>query len=242
MKERLFKFKQFSVHHSQSAMKVGVDGVLVGAWADASGQRVLDAGCGCGMIALMVAQRNPAAVVDAVDIHAPSVDEANLNFSLSPWGNRLRARVADFNDLASGQGQYDLIVSNPPFFDSGVAEPETPREVARHTAGLSPLTLAELSAALLEPGGRLCLITVAGTEENIAAAASRHGLARARLCRVTDHEGAPCKRVLMEFVKTDGTDPEHDPVPQVTDLVMFNPDKTPTEGYRALTGPFYLHF
>ena len=112
--DKPFRFKQFTVQHQRSSMKVGTDAVLLGAWCELNGaQRVLDVGTGCGVIALMVAQRNADATILAIDIDPASVNEAQENFDASPWAERLHACRHDFNDLTDDEG-FDLIVTNPP--------------------------------------------------------------------------------------------------------------------------------
>ena len=119
-REKIFRFKQFGVLNDKTAMKVGTDGVLLGAWCDVAGaRRVLDVGTGCGLIALMVAQRNKGAAVTAIDIDDEAVGEARINIARSPWSDRVEALCVDFNDFAA-QEPYDLIVSNPPFFTEDV--------------------------------------------------------------------------------------------------------------------------
>ena len=109
-RSKTFHFKQFDVLNDKTAMKVGTDGVLLGAWCNVSGaRRVLDVGTGCGVIALMVAQRNPDASVLGIDIDASGVEEASYNFAHSPWGDRLEARCVDFNDL-DFSAAFDLVV------------------------------------------------------------------------------------------------------------------------------------
>ena len=118
-REKIFRFKQFEVVNDRTAMKVGTDGVLLGAWCPvAEARRVLDVGTGCGVIALMVAQRNRQALIEGIDIDQDSIAEARLNFANSPWNNRLTAIEGDFNDM-DGDARYDLIVSNPPYFTNG---------------------------------------------------------------------------------------------------------------------------
>ena len=121
-REYTFRFKKFRVINDKTAMKVGTDGVLLGAWCDVSAATsVLDVGAGCGLIALMIAQRNDHAMIDAIDIDCCAVEEAYINFHDSPWGGRLNVREADFNIFANScVKKYDLIVSNPPFFSNGV--------------------------------------------------------------------------------------------------------------------------
>ena len=246
MDKRRFYFKRFSVAHTRSAMKVGVDGVLVGVWADVSGCRhILDVGCGCGVIALMCAQRAPEAMVAAIDIDSDSVDEATDNFRESPWGDRLSALRCSLDGylsrLSAGEDdgrRFDLVVSNPPFFNSGVDTPDSRRLSARHQAELSPLALVECATRLLAPGGRLALIAPSEQADEIMTEATAQSLWLRRAEYVRGHAAAPVKRVLLEFSPTPGlTATDSIPV-----LDLETAPGVPTPAYRALCRDFYLKF
>ena len=117
MKKDGFQFKRFSIKQDHCAMKVGTDGVLLGAWCDVTDARhILDVGAGSGLVALMVAQRNYRAIIEAVEIDRDSASDADYNFKHSPWSNRLNLKNIDFLDYRPSI-KFDLIVSNPPFFD-----------------------------------------------------------------------------------------------------------------------------
>lgn len=241
MKERLFRFKEFSVRHARSAMKVGVDGVLIGAWVDSNGERLLDIGTGCGLIALMLAQKNDLAFIKGVDIDADSVDEARENVTMSPWKERVNIELCSFEELCGEENKasYDLIVSNPPFYDAGVKCPSTPRERSRHQSELSPQVLIRESRSLLKPGGRLAFIAPAEKAESMLAVASESEMVPRRICYVRDSAASPEKRVMMEFIYSNRRDM---PQPEVSHLVMFDATGQPTFEYRELCGPFYLRF
>lgn len=263
MDKRRFYFKRFSVAHIRSAMKVGVDGVLVGAWADVSGCRhILDVGCGCGVIALMCAQRAPEALVTAIDIDADSVGEAAANFRESLWGDRLSALRCSLDEylsrFSSGEGdgrRFDLVVSNPPFFNSGVETPDSPRLSARHQAELSPLALVACATRLLTPGGRLALIAPSEQCGEIVAEAAARSLRLRRAEYVRGHASAPVKRVLLEFTPaapmtddppTSGPTTKDSLTPGLTtDIAVLDLETAPgvpTPDYRALCHDFYLKF
>ena len=124
-REKVFKFKRFAVVNDRSAMKVGTDGVLLGAWCPVDGaKRVLDVGTGCGVIALMVSQRNPTATIVGIDIDHDAIEEATANFGHSPWSERLTAIEGDFNEWTTDEG-FDLIVSNPPTSPTACCPRET---------------------------------------------------------------------------------------------------------------------
>ncbi|MDE6682224.1 MAG: methyltransferase, partial [Muribaculaceae bacterium] len=138
-------------------MKVGIDAILLGSWAEVKNRkRILDVGTGCGLIALMCAQRNSDAQIEAIDIDRGSVEEAQENFDDSPWKERLSVRKSDF--IEHKGTAYDLIISNPPFFSSGITKIANPRERARHQDILSPKVLMEKGCGMLNPNGRIAMI------------------------------------------------------------------------------------
>ncbi len=232
-------------------MKVGVDGVLTGAWARTDGQKyILDAGTGCGLIALMIAQRNEEATIDAIDIDERSIAEAERNFLESPWKERLNARRISFNELVaeiSGDTEtrdtpvkYEHIVSNPPFFSSGVNPGQSRRMSARHQGELSPLTLLIYGKNLLRHQGRLSMIFPSEQLEHIVDKAISEGWQPTRITHVKGHSGIPEKRVLMELmISGDGIKTDS---PETTDLILEESPGVPTEDYRDLCKDFYLKF
>ncbi|MBD5370008.1 MAG: methyltransferase [Bacteroides sp.] len=205
-KERVFRMKRFEVRHERSANKVGVDGVLIGSWAGEGGafSNIMDVGCGCGLIALMMAQRFPEASVTGIDIDNDAFLEAECNVSLSPWTERVKVSLLDFDSLMEKlrmgeEGRYDLIVSNPPFFNSGIDSPTTARELARHAAGLSPRRLLEEGRNMLTPTGRLAFIAPYTDMEELIGVGEGSGLALGRCCIVRGRPDMVPKRVMMEW-------------------------------------------
>ena len=239
-----FRFKKFSVSHSRSSMRVGVDGVLIGAWAGDMNmvpERILDVGCGCGLIALILAQRFGHSIVDAIDIDSESVGECSSNFTESPWKNRLNAFCCDVNLMTEQwKEKYDLIVSNPPFFDAGVFNPMSPRDVARHDGSLSPIRLIELASLMLKPGGRLALIAPAERSEDINRKVEKEGLHISRVMYVRGNKDVPCKRVMLEAVKPIRNEDMRFSC-SVSELIIESERGIYTDDYKTLTGDFYLN-
>lgn len=179
MSNPYFRFKQFTVYHDRCAMKVGTDGCLLGAWTPlppttTSPLHVLDVGTGSGLIALMLAQRLPNAVIDAIDIDSGAIEQATYNFAQSPWPNRLRAHLCSLQEWHSlltpspqWNGQYDLIVSNPPYFVNSLPNPNQQRNMARHTDTLSYAELFSCCTQLLSPTGIFSIILPASAEPHI---------------------------------------------------------------------------
>ena len=233
--EHLFRFKQFTIQHQRSSMKVGTDAVLLGAWCELDGaRRVLDVGTGCGVIALMVAQRTTEADIWAIDIDSASVDEARENFLHSPWSDRLQARQEDFNNLADADG-FDLIVTNPPYYNEDVLPPDAVRSAARHTHALSFDQLMRGAARLLKSDGSIALITPVEARDAVTSAATFAGLNLSRLTTVHSSEGKPPKRLLWQWRKQRC-------VIQRDTLTLHQKGGNPTPQYVELCQDFYLHF
>lgn len=154
----MFRFKQFAVRQDRCPMKVGTDGVLLGAWAEVrpGDRRMLDVGTGTGLIALMLAQRS-AAWITAVDIDVECATQAAENFAASPWADRLDA-VSVAVQRYDPVEKFDLIVSNPPYYVDSLLSPDEGRNTARHAAGLPFGELAAAVVRLLSPGGRFALV------------------------------------------------------------------------------------
>lgn len=236
---RPFRFKQFEVFHHRSSMKIGVDAVILGSWADFQyATSILDAGCGCGVISLMAAQRNKDAKVFAIDIDAESVDESNANFSTSPWCDRLSAELSDFTEFCgtkAGHSEFDYIVSNPPYFSSGIETPESIRLKARHQGTLSPHVILEKGRPILSAAGRIGMVVPFDQIEELKTDADNYGLFTVRSLIMAGRTGLPPKRVFMEFSKL--------PLPETVEyLAIENTDGTYSDEYVSLCKDFYLKF
>lgn len=233
-KDGIFRFKQFECRHYHSSMRIGVDAVLLGAWADVSGDNILDVGTGCGVISLMTAQRNPRALIKGIDVDLDSIIEATLNFRSSPWADRLNAESLDFNDMPLTM-KYDLIISNPPYFNSGGNAGESVRMRARHEDTLSPASILLKGKNLLTPDGRIAVVVPYIRAEEIIAYGTCCGMHLSRRTDVKGNASAPFKRSLLEF----GTKPcecIHD------SLTLEEAPNEPTEQHRAMCKEFYLRY
>lgn len=235
----MFSFKQFDLTDSRSGMKIGTDGVLLGAWAQLSpsGTSIVDAGAGCGLIALMLAQRYPIAGITAVELDPDASADCISNIAASLWAGRVEVVEGDFIDFASSSARsFSLIVSNPPFFTSGAISPEAKRASARHEASLSCTSLIESASRILASDGFLSFIAPAERESELIFAAELRGLKLHRLCRVSSTQGKPPVRVMMEFSPADTLRP------QISSLSIRTSSGSFTEPYIMLTKDFYLHF
>ena len=230
----MFRFKQFTVCDERSAMKIGTDGVLLGAWADIEGDsRILDVGTGTGLIALMLAQRNASAEIVGVDISHEAIEEARDNFLNSPWAKRLSVTEGDVCSFESNE-KFDHIVSNPPYFVDSLHSPDSLRTMARHTSSLKFEDLVTSAVRLLRPGGRLSVILPAECAMQFRFAAFGRLWLRRQLNVVTKAGDTP-RRTLMEFCLSDKP-----LMPSVATLALRHKDSSYTDEYRALTNDFYI--
>lgn len=228
-----FTFKQFTIRHDRCAMKVGTDGVLLGAWTDISRSRnILDVGTGTGLIALMLAQRCPQASIQAIDIDTDAVSQAQENILASPWNGRVKACLQDIRTYRPKQ-LYDTIVSNPPYFINSLKGPDDQRNTARHTDSLDMESLLESTASLLTPEGRFSIILPAEQTDALKINAERVGLYPSRHTAVITRPGLAPKRTLMEFCRTKETF-------QTDELVIELERHVYSEDYIRLTRDFYL--
>ena len=248
-KMSVFRFKKFNVVNERSAMKVNTDGVLLGAaMAIAPDDRnLLDIGTGTGTIALMVAQRlmnlEGAAVVTtglrpvihAIDIDEPSAAEAAVNFSNSPWADILTAHNCSLDDFASqNMSLFDLIFSNPPYFDNSLQAPEGRRNSARHTStGLSYREILEFASERLAENGRVAMVLPADTEYDLTRHARMNGLHLHKITRIRTVPRKTPTRIVAEFSRHRAENPED------TVLTIQNEGQY-TQEYLSLTKDFYL--
>ena len=234
MAENIFRFKEFSINQSRSAMKIGTDGVLLGAWCDVeNASNVLDIGCGTGLISLMIAQRNLNARIFAIDIDGVAVEEAKGNFANSLWGDRLSAFVCDYAEFKS-EIKFDSIVSNPPFFTEKVYSPDERRSVARQYESLPFEVLFNKSSKLLSESGTLSIIAPAASADKFLFCAGEANLWLKRKTEVLTKKGKAVKRVLWEFSKKEVK-------PVISRLVISSDNGAKTEEYNSLTNAFYLY-
>lgn len=238
--KKMFRFKQFDISDSRSPMKVGTDGVLLGAWCDVPDEgNVLDIGTGCGIIALMVAQRSHRVQITAIDIDEGSVADARENVAASPWNDRMEVRQTGFADFAAEQpnGSFEAIVSNPPYFINSLTPPDKGRENARHASALNPRELAAGGAKLLSPNGTFSLILPPGEAERFVDIAKEFELYAVRRTSVCYSPGSPPKRILIQMRRGNTAE-------AAEDVLVIHDDSRQefSEKYRPLTRDFYLKF
>lgn len=233
MSNSSFKFKQFTIFHDRCAMKVGTDGVLLGAWAPAGqAEQILDVGTGTGLIALQLAQRNPYAQITAIEIDSEAAGQAAENVSRSPWSDRIEVVCRDFRDYYS-EVKFDLIVSNPPYFMDALKCPDGQRRRARHTDSLNYELLFRHSASLLKEQGVVSIIIPSEVEKAVVDAAWNHQLFPSHRMQVFTKPGKPCRRVLLNFCF------QAEKCMEENLCIEMNPNEFTPE-YVALTKDFYL--
>lgn len=232
-----FKFKQFTVIQEQAAMKVGTDGVILGAWAVVGNyQKILDVGTGTGLIALMLAQRSNAEIT-AIEIEENAAAEANNNVSDSPWSNRIDVRNISFQEFVKvATSKYDLIVSNPPFFSNDFKTDCDKRNLARHNDSLPFSELVTCSVQLLNTSGRLAVILPVEEAKELEKLACESRLFLVRKTEVQPNPIKAVNRILMEFSKKETA--------LVEDcLTVYNENGSGySEAHINLTKDFYLRF
>ena len=220
-------------------MKVGTDGVLLGAWADINdGQSILDIGTGTGLIALMAAQRSPHGTVTGVEIDSESAAQAGENVARSPFSRRIAIVASAFQDFARERGpqsKFDVLLCNPPFFAHALKSPDAARATARHDDTLTLDELARWSAQLLAEDGTLSVVLPFDRRADMVTAAATHGLFVSRETHVSTLRNLPPKRILLTFKQ----DIHATSVP--TTLCIDEEPGVRSAEFARLVKDFYLH-
>jgi tRNA1Val (adenine37-N6)-methyltransferase len=233
----MFQFKQFTINQDQCAMKVGTDGVLLGAWCPIKNHpfSVLDIGSGTGILSLMLAQRSNAEQIDALEIDENAYEQCVENFESSPWGDRLfcfHAGLDEFMD--EPEDEYDIIISNPPFYSEDYKTESGPRDLARFQDALPFEDLIEAAQLLLSENGIFAVIIPFKEEEKFIALAGDFDLLPFRITRVKGTSTTEIKRSLLafSFIRKEKIDED--------ELIIETARHQYTEEYIALTKDFYL--
>lgn len=231
-KNRSFNFKRFSVDDGQAGMPVSTDGVLLGAWAHLHNtHRLLDIGTGTGLLALMCAQRKPQAQITAIDIDPHAIQAAQYNVNQSEWASRIQLLMGDILTLPFAE-QFDTIICNPPYFNTGKSAQQQQRAIARHTATLSHSALLQRCTELLTPQGRAHFILPIQEGTLFIQQAELTGWYLHRLCHVQPTPNKTAHRMLIELTLTASEcQPDH---LLIRDQFGYSPEFT------ALTRDFYL--
>ena len=229
-----FRFLRFTVEDKQSTLRVGTDSMLLGSWANpGTAGRILDIGTGCGVLALMMAQKS-AAAIDAIDIDMPSVTEAAANFSGSPWPSRITAIHASLQAFScDATAVYDFIITNPPYFSNSLKSPKVRVNHTRHDESLPLSALARHASHLLTTDGRFTLVLPSDAASRFRKICAGYGLHLSRCLDIYPRPEKLPKRTLMEFTKDRISDPESSSLTILDEPGKFTPE------YLALTEGFH---
>lgn len=230
-----FQFKKFTVYQDRCAMKVGTDGVLLGAWAKAyvKQPKILDIGTGTGLIALMMAQRYPHATIVGIDIDADAVLQARENVAASPFSDRIMINRHDVTKIINKEG-YDVIVCNPPYFVDSLLCPGKQRTLARHAVTLNYNSLMNTAKKLLKNDGCMSIIIPLENNNDVLSAAAIEGLFITKVCQIKTTPNKLPKRQLIEIRKTSAEE-----VYFKEEILEYAPGQR-SAWYRELTQEFYL--
>jgi tRNA1Val (adenine37-N6)-methyltransferase len=233
----MFQFKQFSVEQDRCAMKIGTDGVLLGAWSPIPENifSILDIGAGTGIIALMLAQRTNAEQIDALEIDEEAYEQAVENFESSPWSDRLFCFHAGLDEfIEEPEDEYDLIISNPPFYTEDYKTESEQRDLARFADAMPFEDLVEAADLLLSENGIFSVIIPFREEEKFIALAKDFDLFPLKITRVKGTPTSEIKRSLLAFSRHISENfPEDELIIEISRHIY-------TEEYIALTREFYL--
>lgn len=233
-----FTFKQFFVGHDRCAMKVGTDGVLLGAWAPVENAcKALDIGCGSGLISLMLAQRQPRLHIDAIELDPVAAEQAAENFQASPWADRLQVYAENVLDFVQQtQNKYALIVSNPPYFEPAVSCRDLYRDQARYTGTLNHQSLLMCAKKLLTADGLFCVVLPGDVAENVEQLALQQGWSVFQRTNISDKSTTPIHRVLLAF--------SQQPTETLIDSLVLKQDdgKTYTPQFIQWITDFYVNY
>ena len=225
-----FHFQQFSIQQSKEVFRVGTDGVLLGVFAEVFNKnKILEIGCGTGIISLMLAQRNSKANILAIDIDDNAIQLAKINFKNSSFSERLNVEKADFNEFKT-ENVFDLIVCNPPYFEANPSEKDI---LARQKVALNFVDLIKNSSKFLNQTGTFSVIIPAEEFENFYKIAIENELHLKNKIEIFGIEGGVLKRVILEFSKTKFE----------TEITQFIIEKSPrkySDEYLRLTKGFHL--
>ena len=236
MSQKPFVFKEFSVNQDRCAMKIGTDAVLLGAWTSLQNNptSILDIGAGTGVLALMLAQRSKAELIDAIEIDDNAYEQCVENFENAPWSDRLFCYHASLDEFADEiEAPYDLIISNPPFYSEDYKTSSNQRDMARFSDALPFDHLLKNVSKLLSENGSFSVIIPFKEEQSFVVLASNFNLFPSRICHVKGHPNSEIKRSLLDFSFRENN--------IITEQLIIETNRHQyTQEYINLTQDFYL--
>lgn len=229
-----FEFKKFIIYQDACAMKIGTDSVILGAWCKFDGKKnckILDIGTGTGILAIMAAQKNPEAIIKAVEINEKAALQAKQNVGLTVWKNNIEVITGNISDFKY-EFPFDYIISNPPYFENSLKSPDNQRSVARHTDSLSFAELTKSISRLLANDGKSFIIIPSEAEDSLCSATIDCGLYPAHKVNIITREGQKPKRIILVMM--------HKPTAYSEESITIrNTNGNYTEQYIELTKDFY---
>jgi len=232
MDSQEFHFKQFSVCHAGSAMKVGTDGMLIGLLSECSGHRQLDIGTGSGLVSLLLAQRNLEALITGVEIDVEAAIQAKQNFMKSPWSARMESICGDVSTFQP-EDPFDVIVCNPPYYEHSPQTSTESRDCARITEKLSREMLVSTVVRLLAPKGYFSVILPYEGVDKFILLCWQNNLYLFHRILIYTKKGKPCKRVVLVFSRSRGVCCENT-------LTLLASDGSRSEAYQQLVQDFFI--
>jgi tRNA1Val (adenine37-N6)-methyltransferase len=233
----VFHFKHFSIHHDQSIMKVGTDGVLIGAYADVSNAaNILDIGTGSGLIAIMLAQRCNARI-NGIEIDINSAEQARQNALQSPWADRVKIHHLSFqNYFPTVRSFFDCVVCNPPFFENQLRSPDANKNLVRHNVKLTFSELIHGGKEVLMPNGKFWIILPSDVTERFFEVAKKEGFSLVHQLEIFPKTGKKANRHIISLSLKDNFPVSH------RSLTIRDKEGNFTDEYKKLTRDFYLDF
>lgn len=229
-----FRFKQFTIIQEKTAMKVSTDGVLLGSWINYENpKKILDIGTGTGLLTLMAAQKFPNAEITAIEIDTEAYEEAKENVKNCPWKHRITLINEDFKEFTKKTAEkYDLIISNPPYFENQLKPPNFQKKIAKHTDNLTFEELISNTSKILNENGYFSVIIPYLESNKFVHICAQHGLFIKRSTEICPNENKQANRILIEF------SPKI--VSHTNNTISIRENKEYTNEYLELTKDFYL--
>lgn len=237
MPNTYFDFKQFRLDQGQSGMKVTTEGCILGAWASFDQpKRILDIGTGTGLLSLMLAQRYPTGIIDAVELDEKAAQQAEQNFSKSPWSSNLTLHHGSIKDYeADYSHSYDLIICNPPFFKNDLKSANTQKAKAIHNDHLAPELLADSIGRLLKSGGIAFILYPIRESADFEKAALERGLIKHSELIIHDNPNKPAMRRILSLSQNRKKNPKSEK------LIIKDESGNYATEFIDLLRPYYLH-